>query len=138
MSKRDDSSLILRNLKKVDLPSLGQPVVPLDRAEKQLAGANDSGGGEASTDVDSTAAIMDDSSSDITPDSRVVSGRTRLQPKHRAVRSALIVRLHPDLHRRLDEVARYNSLTMNDIVTEAIELHLQNFAHPPQYGKPEH
>jgi hypothetical protein len=133
MSKRDDSSLILRNLKKVDLPSLGQPVVPLDRAEKQLAGANDSGGGEA-TAVDSSAAITPDS----TPDSRVVSRKTRLQPKHRAVRSALIVRLHPDLHRRLDEVARYNSLTMNDIVTEAIELHLQNFAHPPPYGKPEH
>jgi hypothetical protein len=137
MSKRDDSSLILRNLKKVDLPSLGQPVVPLDRAEKQLAGANDSGGGEVRA-VASSADIMPDSSSAIAFDSRVVSRKTRLQPKHRAVRSALIVRLHPDLHRRLDEVARYNSLTMNDIVTEAIELHLQNFAHPPPFGKPEH
>ena len=137
MSKRDDSSLILRNLKKVDLPSLGQPVVPLERAERQLAGAKDAPSG-ASPAVDSVAAIMADSSPAITPDSRVVRGRTRLQPKHRAVRSALIVRLHPDLHRRLDEVARYNNLTMNDIVTEAIELHLQNFAHPPQYGKPEH
>ena len=126
MPKRDDSRLILQNLKKRPLPELGRPVVPLNVAEAQVTGA-------------SSHAIAGDSIPDSTEDPSPSAPppfvppplpRTRLQPRRRAARSALLVRLDPELHRRLDEVARYNGLTMNDIAVEAIELHLNDFAQP--------
>ncbi|HWQ57249.1 MAG TPA: hypothetical protein VN442_26430 [Bryobacteraceae bacterium] len=121
MPKREDSSLILQNLKKRNLPALGRPVVPLEEAEAQLTGASDI-----------SSAILRASA----PDSAApaTEPRTRLLPRRRVARSALLVRLDPELHRRLDDVARFNGLTMNDIVVEAIELHLGDFAQPPSSG----
>ena len=137
MSKRDNSSLILQNLKKRELRPLGETVLPMEQAEKLLTGGPaepPSFGGDTAT------AISTDSYHASTPDNMhaappAVPG-TRLKPRRRAARSALIVRLDPALHRRLEEVARYNSLTMNDIATEAIELHLKNFPHPGDSRNP--
>lgn len=120
MSKREDSSLILQNLKKRELPALGRPVVSLEQAEAQLTGA-----------ADISFASSPDISADSSPATEPAAPRTRLRPHRRVARSALLVRLDPELHRRLDDVARYNGLTMNDIVVEAIELHLGDFAQPP-------
>ena len=130
MSKRENSSLILQNLKKRELRPLGEPVVPMAEAERRI------------TQVDSviTNAITHDSYPDsqnaittaIMPavEHSSPSPASKLRPRERVARSALIVRLNPALHRELEEVARFNRLTMNDIAIEAIELHLRNFPHP--------
>ncbi len=143
MSKRESSSVILQNLKKRDLSQLGHPVVPISEAERLIAGG-ESSSSAALAMASEPPSILQDSSQDSSLDSYLTSVKagseaipagTRLRPKERAARSALIVRLDPQLHRKLDEVARYNRLTMNDIVTEAIQMHLQNFAHPPDYNE---
>jgi hypothetical protein len=138
VSKRENSSLILQNLKKRELRPLGEPVVPLAEAERRLSQSTQ----EASADA-LTAATAIASSETSTSDSTHASYHdgeqavqhherraTRLKPRERVARSALIVRLDPALHRELEEVARFNRLTMNDITIEAIELHLKNFPHP--------
>lgn len=134
MSRRESSSLILQNLKKRDLQRRGEPVVPLEEAEHRLAAAAAPAVDDAAyTSLpDSMLAISHEKSAAPEP----ASGRTRLRPRERAARSALIVRLSPELHRRLEEVARFNRLSMNDIVIEAIEFHLQDFPHPPGAGQP--
>jgi hypothetical protein len=139
MSKRESSSVILQNLKKRDLSQLGHPVVPISEAERLISGAEASGSAAAmvseAEDVDSAPDSNPDSyQPSVRAVTEAIPAGTRLRPKERAARSALIVRLDPQLHRELDEVARYNRLTMNDIVTEAIQMHLQNFAHPPDYN----
>jgi hypothetical protein len=135
MSKREDSSLILQNLKKRELRSSGETIVPLEEAERHLARGGyapalvPDGRSDAST-PDSMIASRRAGSGDSTQDDR--SPKTRLKPRERVARSALIVRLDPALHRRLEATARYNRLTMNDIAIEAIELHLQNFPQPSE------
>jgi len=134
MSKRENSSLILQNLKKRDFRSLGETVVPLAEAERRIAHGASTAYDAASSD--SKIAISHDSyhdsEQDITLDnSQSPLPATKLRPRERVARSALIVRLNPALHRELEEVARFNRLTMNDIATEALELHLRNFPHPP-------
>jgi hypothetical protein len=143
MSQRESSRLMLRNLKKIDLPALGAPVVPMEEAERQVAlgatrAATGTGAITAASAADSRAASAVDSYQASEIDSRLATElasepavKTRLKPRIRTARSALLVRLDPGLHRRLDEVARYNRLTMNDIAVEAIELHLKNFPQPP-------
>ena len=131
MSKRENSSLILQNLKKREFRPLGDPVVPLEEAERRITQA-DAGAYEAATA--STLASYQDSRPDSQHDSMPATSvptATKLRPRERVARSALIVRLNPALHRELEEVARFNRLTMNDIATEALELHLLNFPHPP-------
>jgi hypothetical protein len=128
MSKRENSSLILQNLKKREFRPLGDPVVPLEEAERRITQA-DAGAYEAATA--STLASYPDRTPDSHHDSMPVPTATKLRPRERVARSALIVRLNPALHRELEEVARFNRLTMNDIATEALELHLRNFPHPP-------
>ena len=131
MSKRENSSsLILQNLKKRDLARLGEPVVPIDEAERLVM--TGMGPAAASDDPDSTRSYRDSMIAS-TPEGNPDSLRTRLKPKERVARSALIVRLDPALHRRLEAVARHNRLTMNDIAIEAIELHLRDFPHPPGF-----
>jgi hypothetical protein len=134
VSKRENSSLILQNLKKRELRQLGEAVVPLSEAERVMtatasapAERRDQGKG---TMIDSYPASTPDSSLASTQDSITIGGNTKLKPRERVARSALIVRLDPALHRRLEQVARFNRLTMNDIAIEAIELHLRNFPHP--------
>jgi hypothetical protein len=127
MSKRENSSLILQNLKKRELRPLGAPIVPMAEAERRI--------GQSEAGI--TNAITHDSYPDSMPagiqDSPPLSSQpaTKLRPRERVARSALIIRLNPALHRELEEVARYNRLTMNDIAIEAIQLHLRNFPHPP-------
>jgi predicted HicB family RNase H-like nuclease len=126
MSKRENSSLILQNLKKRELRPLGEPVVPMSEAERRIT----------RLDSDVSEAIMADSYHDSRPASSIAVDQpssvraTKLRPRERVARSALIIRLNPALHRELEEVARFNRLTMNDIAIEAIELHLRNFPHP--------
>jgi predicted HicB family RNase H-like nuclease len=128
LSKRDNSSLILQNLKKRELRVVADPIVAIEEAEKRMS-QSDAGQAVAIADSqDSYRASYHSSSQAIAPDT--ASG-TRLKPRERAARSALIVRLDPRLHRRLEQIARFNRLTMNDIVIEAIELHLGNFPQPP-------
>ena len=134
MSKRENSSLILQNLKKREFRPLGAPIVPMAEAERRI------GQGDA-TATDVAGTMTGDSTHDSYPDSTPASihaslplspqSVTKLRPRERVARSALIVRLNPALHRELEEVARYNRLTMNDIAIEAIQLHLRNFPHPP-------
>ena len=122
MSERQHGSMILHGLKKRELPQRGAPTVPVEEAEAHL------GGSAQDSQLSSVTASM----LAITPS----ESKTRLTPRpRRAARSALIVRLDPALHRRLDEVARFNDLSMNDIVIEAIELHLGNFKQPPGYSR---
>jgi hypothetical protein len=134
MSKRENSSLILQNLKKRELRPLGEPIVPLAEAERRMSQAEPAAYEMA---AGTAMAIMPDSYPDSTPASTPASihslsqGATKLRPRQRVARSALIIRLNPALHRELEEVARYNRLTMNDIAIEALELHLRNFPHPP-------
>jgi hypothetical protein len=149
MSKRENSSLILQNLKKRDLLPLGEPVVPLDEAERRLNVAGTAAVRERAGEFDgltsaSGDATKHDSRHDSWQDNYQTShsgagaesrAATRLKPRERVARSALIVRLDPTLHRQLEQVARFNRLTMNDIAIEAIELHLKNFPHPPDAGK---
>ena len=129
MSKREDSSLILQNLKKRELRPLGEAIVPIEEAERHLSRA---GFGAVMTQDPGEPASMITSRPAIVPDSEpaIIIPKTRLKPRERVARSALIVRLDPALHRRLEATARYNRLTMNDIAIEAIELHLQNFPQP--------
>jgi hypothetical protein len=85
----------------------------------------------AAIEPDGTPASYHDSGPASYPDSTGAIPRlSRLKPRERVARSALIVRLDPALHRELETVARFNRLTMNDIAIEAIELHLRNFPHP--------
>jgi hypothetical protein len=132
MSKRENSSLILQNLKKRELRPLGEPIVPLAEAERRMTGGIHEAGAIASTHasyLDSPQASAHDSAPDIFQSP--AHAATKLRPRERVARSALIVRLSPALHRELEEVARFNRLTMNDIAIEALELHLRNFPHPP-------
>jgi hypothetical protein len=139
VSKRDNSSLILQNLKKRDLRPLGEPIVPFEEAERRLSPFGPGSESTRPVTAASGAAITRDSGIDSSHDSyhagthsvdQYASRGTRLKPRERVARSALIVRLDPALHRELEQVARFNRLTMNDIAIEAIELHLKNFAHP--------
>jgi hypothetical protein len=128
--------LILQNLKKRELRPLGEPIVPMVEAERRIAAAagaeEETGHSVPDTKYDSWPDSVPASYPAITTD----TPRTRLRPRERVARSALIVRLDPGLHRRLEEVARFNRLTMNDIATEAIELHLRNFPHPEDVRDP--
>jgi hypothetical protein len=126
MSKRENSSLILQNLKKRELRPLGEPVVSMAEAERRLTQA------DSALSDDVTLASYHDSkpASTITVEQPSALRATKLRPRERVARSALIIRLNPALHRELEEVARFNRLTMNDIAIEAIELHLRNFPHP--------
>jgi hypothetical protein len=134
MSKRENSSLILQNLKKREFRPLGEPIVPLAEAERRISELHDNEAPDVAIVRDSYPA----SQPAIPPAStHAPQHGTKLRPRERVARSALIVRLNPALHRELEEVARFNRLTMNDIVIEAIELHLRNFPHPSDGHVPE-
>jgi hypothetical protein len=124
--KRENSSLILQNLKKRELRLLGDPVVSMAEAERRLTQA------ESPVVTASTPDSYHDSRQDsnMAVEQLSTPAVTKLRPRERVARSALIIRLNPALHRELEEVARFNRLTMNDIAIEAIEMHLRNFPHP--------
>lgn len=142
MSERERPSLAGLAIKK-PLLDRGKPVVSLDAAESTLLG-------EAPAAVPAAPAAAATPRPSPTPapppaeppvraaapppvhtavQSTVLSP-SRLQPKKKEIKIAWTFKIPYALHQELAAVAAHNDLTMSDIVIEAIQLHLPNFAHP--------
>lgn len=135
MSERDRPSLAGLAIKK-PLLDRGKPVVSLDAAESSLLG-----------DIQPPAPVVEPPPPPPAPAAEIpvraatpppvhtavqpaVLSPSRLQPKKKEIRIAWTFKIPHELHQELAAVAAHNDLTMSDIVIEAIQLHLPNFAHP--------
>lgn len=146
MSERDRPSLTGLAIKK-PLLERGKPVVSLDAAESSLLGeptpppppvqaaaaaaaAPPKPAAPAPEPVAAPPAKPPVPQSVHTAVQSTVLSLSRLQPKKKEIKIAWTFKIPYALHQELAAVAAHNDLTMSDIVIEAIQLHLPNFAHP--------
>ena len=147
MSERERPSLTGLAIKR-PLLDRGKPVVSFDEAETALLGENVSVPDPAPAQAPARAAaaatpkavreadlpatqLASPLSVQPTVQSTVLSP-SLLKARRKEIKIAWTFKIPHALHQELSAVAAHNSLTMSDIVIEAIRFHLPNFPHPPQ------
>ena len=142
MPERERPSLTGLAIKR-PLVERGKPVVPFDEAETALLGESVSAPAIARAAAAATApravpeavlpaARPDSPSTVLTTVQSPVLSPSLLKARRKEIKIAWTFKIPHALHQELSAVAAYNSLTMSDIVIEAIRFHLPNFPHPPQ------